>query len=143
MAHFAKLDENNVVLETLVVSNRDIFDEDGNESEQKGIDFLQSLTGHSNWKQTSFNTKNGRYYLPDGTLAPEEQQNKAFRGNYAVVGSTYDPNLDVFFPPKLEHETVWIKDTVNFCWKAPVECPDPTRYAWDIENRQWILCETE
>jgi hypothetical protein len=139
MAHFAKLDENNIVLETVVVDNQDILDESGNESEQKGIDFLQSLTGYSNWKKTSFNTTFGRYFLPDGSEAPENMQDKAFRGNFAKKGSLYDSDLDAFFPPKEEHQTIWIKDEINFRWKAPIECPNPTRYAWDIENNQWTL----
>jgi hypothetical protein len=139
MAHFAKLDENNVVLEVLVVANEDILDQDSNESEQAGINFLQSLTGHSNWKKTSYNTKFGKYFLPDGTEAPEEMQDKAFRGNFGSPGAVYDPELDVFFPIKEEHQLNWIKDTVKICWKPPIECPDPTRYWWNVEQSQWVL----
>ena len=54
MAHFAKLDENNNVLEVHVVNN-DVITIDGNESEQAGIEFLTELYGHTLWKQTSYN----------------------------------------------------------------------------------------
>lgn len=77
MAHFAKLDENNIVLEVLVVHNSVLID-NGIEVEQKGIDFLTNITGHANWKQTSYNSN--------------------FRGVYAGIGYLYDPELDIFKP---------------------------------------------
>ncbi len=55
MAHFAKLDDSNVVLQIDVVNNSDTLDGNGDESESVGITFLTNLTGHSNWKQTSYN----------------------------------------------------------------------------------------
>lgn len=79
MAHFAKLDENNLVLAVHVVNNSDTQDENGNESEAVGVAFLQSLHGHPQWKQTSYNGN--------------------FRGCYAGIGYTYDPVNDVFVPP--------------------------------------------
>jgi hypothetical protein len=54
MAHFAELDENNIVLQVLVVNNDELL-VDGVETESKGVDFLESLFGHRNWKQTSYN----------------------------------------------------------------------------------------
>ena len=75
MAHFAQLGENNVVLQVIVISNNDIKDEQGNESEQVGIDFCKSLFGKdTNWVQTSYN--------------------RNFRKNFAGPGHTYDPVLD-------------------------------------------------
>jgi hypothetical protein len=53
MAHFAKLDENNVVLAVHVVNN-DVIVVDGVESEQAGIDFLTQIHGHTNWKLRNF-----------------------------------------------------------------------------------------
>lgn len=77
MAHFAKLDDNNNVLEVNVVSN-DVLDP--NNEEQSGIKFLTTWSGgYTNWKQTSYN----------GT----------FRYNYAGIGYTYDPIDDAFIPP--------------------------------------------
>lgn len=77
MAHFARLDENNVVIEVIVVSNDDILDEYGNESEEKGINFCQMITGENTiWKQTSYNGN--------------------FRGILAGIGMVYDAKQDIF-----------------------------------------------
>jgi hypothetical protein len=79
MAHFAKLDENNVVITVVVVNNSELL-VDGVESEAKGVEFLTGLFGDSNWKQTSFNA--------------------TIRKNSAGIGYVYDPDRDVFIPPK-------------------------------------------
>jgi hypothetical protein len=77
MAHFAKLDENNTVLEVIVVGNDKLLDENGHESEQKGIDFCKSLFGSETiWIQTSYNHN--------------------FRRRFAAVGSYYIPENDIF-----------------------------------------------
>lgn len=75
MAHFAEIDQDGRVLRVIVVANKDTSDEDGNEVEQIGKDFCNSLLG-GNWIQTSYNAN--------------------FRGKYAGIGDTYDPVLDVF-----------------------------------------------
>jgi hypothetical protein len=75
MAHFAKLDENNVVLQVIVVHNNELLDADGVEQEALGQAFCTNLLG-GNWKQTSYN----------GNI----------RKNYAGVGFTYNPALDEF-----------------------------------------------
>lgn len=80
MAHFAKLDENSIVLSVHSVENNVLLD-DGIEIEQKGIDFLSVLHNHNSWKQTSYN---GR-----------------FRKNYAGIGYVYDIDKDAFIPPKM------------------------------------------
>lgn len=77
MAHFAKLDENNKVIQVIVVSNNDILDENGEENEEIGIEFCRMLTGkETNWKQTSYNNN--------------------FRGRYAGIGMYYDEINDEF-----------------------------------------------
>ena len=74
MAHFAKLDDNNVVLQVIVVNNDDIKDNNGIESEAIGIGFCQKLYGaDTNWKQTSYNMN--------------------FRGKFAGIGMTYMTNV--------------------------------------------------
>ena len=74
MAHFAKLDANNVVEQVIVVSNDDTADSSGVETESIGVAFCQKLLGAStNWKQTSYNSN--------------------FRGNYAGIGYTYMSNV--------------------------------------------------
>jgi len=99
MAHFAKLDDNNVVLEVNALSNhelvtsKDTVDENGNvvvslvESEDKGIAFLTAWSGgHTNWKQTSYNA--------------------TFRGKFAGIGDTYDPVTNMFIAPVVVQQEV-------------------------------------
>jgi hypothetical protein len=116
MAHFAKLDENNVVIDVNVVNNNELLDENGIESEQKGIDFLTSWSGgYSNWKQTSYN----------GNM----------RKNYAGLGYTYQADIDAFVPPKLFASWV-LNDKAQ--WEAPVVMPnDGKMYLWNEQNQQW------
>ena len=79
MAHFAKLDDNNIT-QVIVVNNEVITDENGIEQEQLGIDFCKSLYGEdTNWIQTSYNAN--------------------FRGKFAGIGDTYDEVHDVFVSP--------------------------------------------
>ena len=74
MAHFAKLDANGIVEQVIVVSNDDLQDNTGTETESIGVSFCQKLMGAStNWKQTSYNDK--------------------IRGNYAGIGYTYMTNV--------------------------------------------------
>lgn len=115
MAHFAELDKNNKVLRVIVINNSDILDEDGNESEQIGIDFCKNLFG-GNWIQTSYNN--------------------SFRFNFAGIDYTYDQEKDAFIPPKTFDS--WILDESNFKWKAPISHPsDNKTYSWDEENKSW------
>ena len=55
MAHFAKIDSNNMVTEIVVISNDVIKDESGKEVEQLGINFMKELYGEGTYKQTSYN----------------------------------------------------------------------------------------
>jgi hypothetical protein len=105
MAHFAKLDENNVV--TFVVVGRQ--EDDGKENE------LNARTGDV-YKQTSFNTRGGVHYDPE-TGEPSADQSKAFRGNYAGIGFTYDEALDAFIPPKPSEDATL--DETTFTWIVP------------------------
>ena len=134
MAHFAKLDENNVVIGIDVVGNADC-QLNGVEDEATGIAFLTNLTGYSNWKQTSYNTHEGKYYNSDGSLA--DDQTKAFRGNYAGIGSIYDEINDIFIHPKPYPS--WTLNTSTAMWEAPVPRPeDDLKYVWDEDNQQWV-----
>jgi predicted nucleotidyltransferase len=93
MAHFAKLDDSNVVLEVHVVNN-DVLTED---EEASGIAFLTEWSGgYSNWKQTSYN----------GSI----------RKNYAGIGFLYDPIRDAFIPPK-PTEGNWILNKETCLWE--------------------------
>jgi hypothetical protein len=118
MAHFAKLDENNNVVNVVSVSN-DILIVNGVESEQAGIDFLTELYGYSLWKQTSYN--------------------KNFRKNYAGVGYKYDPDFDAFIPPQLYPS--WKLDYTTYQWVPPVTMPEITEeytWKWSEINKEWI-----
>jgi hypothetical protein len=85
MAHFAELDQNNIVTRVLVVNNDDITDSNGQEQESLGITLLQSLLGaEATWVQTSYNAN--------------------FRGKYAGIGDTYDLVADEFVAPEPDPE---------------------------------------
>jgi|TARA_R110000803_G_scaffold63584_1_gene124287 hypothetical protein len=126
MAHFAKLDNNNIV--TLVVTvNNDIATD-----EAAGISFLKTLYKESNsiWKQTSYNTIDGIHKL-GGT---------PFRKNYAGIGYTYDEARNAFIPTKLYPSWTLNEDTCR--WTAPIVKPDDgKRYNWNEDNQSWDLSE--
>jgi hypothetical protein len=119
MAHFAKLNSDNVVVHVSVVDNWNVTDGNGDEQESVGVAYLESLYGVESgitWKQTSYN----------GNM----------RKNYAGIGFTYDENLDAFIPPK--PFASWILNEVTCQWKAPVPMPtDGNRYAWDEATLSW------
>lgn len=96
MAHFAELDSNNVVLRVIVLDNFVMKNNEDVYIEQLGIDFLQNLFGvETVWKQTSYNTRAGIYYI-SGTNEPATDQSQAFRKNYAGIGYVYDATRDAF-----------------------------------------------
>ena len=116
MAHFAELDENNVVLRVIVVANKDTADANGNEVESIGVAFCQRLLG-GNWKQTSYN----------GNI----------RKNYAGIGYTYDAGIDAFVPPKPYPS--WVLNSNTAQWEAPVPMPqDGKMYSWDEATQSWV-----
>jgi len=116
MAHFAELDNNNVVLRVIVVSNNELLDESGQESEAKGIAFCQSLFG-GEWKQTSYNAN--------------------LRKNYAGIGYSYNADLDAFIPP--QPYPSWLLNQTTATWEAPVPMPtDGKVYTWDEATTSWV-----
>jgi hypothetical protein len=128
MAHFAKLDENNIV--TFVTVGRQ--EDDGKEQE------LFERTGDV-YKQTSYNTRGGVHYDPE-TGEPSEDQSKALRKNYAGIGFTYDEERDAFIPPKPFES--WVLDEDTCLWEAPVPYPtDGEMYTWDEDSGDWVLVE--
>tara|TARA_Y100000004_G_scaffold123108_1_gene138393 strand:+ start:1094 stop:1474 length:381 start_codon:yes stop_codon:yes gene_type:complete len=122
MAHFAKLDENNIVTQVIVVSNEIATSEDA------GVTFINNLYKTSDtWKQTSYNTVKNTHSL-GGT---------PFRKNYACIGYTYDASKDAFIPPKPFNS--WVLDETTCWWEAPVAYPsDGKEYDWDEDNTQWV-----
>ena len=119
MAHFAKLDENNIV--TFVTVGRQ--EDDGKEAE------LCARTGDV-YKQTSYNTHGGVHALGGTPL----------RKNYAGIGYTYDPVRDAFVPPR--PYASWVLNETTCLWDAPVAYPDDgKRYSWDEATTSWVEVE--
>lgn len=116
MAHFAELNENNVVLRVVVINNFVITDAEGNESERMGIKFCEELfTGK--WIQTSYN--------------------KNFRKNFAVPGGVYDVSRDAFINPQPFDN--WVLNQNTLAWEPPIPYPmDGKEYWWDQDTTSWI-----
>ena len=126
MASFAKIGADNVVKQVVAVNNDVITDNDGNEQEQLGVDFLNNLYGSADvWKQTSYNTHGGVHRL-GGT---------PFRKNHAGVGMTYDESRDAFITPK--PFTSWVLNEDTCQWEAPIEKPLDKPCMWNEENQSW------
>ena len=103
MAHFAKIDNDNIVLQVLTLDNASLLNDSKVETESVGQAYLET---HNNWPanlwiQTSYNTV-GNEHLLGGT---------PFRGNYASIGYTWDSTNQIFWPPK--PYTSWVKNTTR------------------------------
>lgn len=115
MAHFAQLNEQNIVTQVIVVANEELL-ENGIEREQKGIDFCKSLFG-GNWIQTSYNSK--------------------IRKNYAGIGYRYDSTKDAFISP--QPYPSWLLEEETCQWIPPIAQPaDGKFYVWDESITNWI-----
>ena len=123
MAHFAKLNSDNIVLTIEVVSD------DIATTEQAGVNFLNNLYGTSDvWKQTSYNTRGGVHQLGE----------TPFRKNYAGIGYEYNQTRDAFISPKPFNS--WILNEETCLWEAPVAKPDDNKeYEWNEDNQTWDL----
>lgn len=133
MAHFAQLNENNVVTQVIVVSNEDTSDVNGNEVEEIGVAFCKKLLGaNTHWKQTSYNNN--------------------FRVRYARIGYIFLEELNAFVPPKPFESWVLNNNTVD--WESPIgsapklteeEIASKSFYRWDEDAYQadnttgWVL----
>lgn len=117
MAHFAKLDTDNIVTEIVVIENAVIRDHLGDEQESIGISFIRNLYDEPNavWKQCSYNHN--------------------IRGHYPDIGWTYDEDDDQFYPPKPYDSWVWNND--RYCWDSPIGDPTDERVTWNEETGDW------
>ena len=120
MAHFAELDQNNVVTRVIVVNDNCLKDENGIENEELGSANLESIYG-GKWIQTSYNNN--------------------IRVHYAAIGFSYNQELDAFIPPK-PHPS-WVLNETTVTWEAPVpeptDAPEGSYYKWNEENQSWEL----
>jgi hypothetical protein len=109
MAHFAEIDNQNLVTRVLVVSNN---------HEARGQEFLANDLGlGGRWIQTSYNGN--------------------FRKNFAGIGFTFDEQRDAFIPPKPFQK--WILNEETCQWESPIPYPnDGLNYYWDDEIGQWV-----
>lgn len=113
MAHFAEIDQNNIVLRVVVVANSDTSDQHGNEVESVGQKFCNRLLG-GNWVQTSYNAN--------------------FRKHYAGIGFTFDAERNAFIPPK--PFSSWTLDEETCNWTPPAPKPTGDWY-WDELTTSW------
>lgn len=131
MAHYAFLDDNNVVTEVIVGKTEG---EDGVDWEIWYGDFRGQVC-----RRTSYNTRGGIHYTPN-TNIPSQDQSKAFRKNYAGIGYTYDATLDAFIPPKPYPS--WILNTDKCIWDSPIPRPDDGKpYIWNEATQSWDLVD--
>jgi hypothetical protein len=119
MAHFAEIDQNNIVQRVLVVDK----------------EFIDSgaLGNPQRWIQTSFNTHKG-VHSEGGT---------PLRKNFASVGYRYDPIRDAFIAPKPYPS--WAFDETTYTWVPPVPYPDGVGigfFAWDEITQNWVRPST-
>ena len=134
MAHYAFLDDNNIVTEVIV----------GKEENENNIDWEQHYGNFrgKTCKRTSYNTINGVHVL-GGT---------PFRINYAGIGHTYNETLDGFIEPKPFPS--WILDEEKGKWNPPVAYPETytqnlidtetgnsrsDEYVWNEKTQSWTL----
>lgn len=119
MAHFAELDENNVVLRVIVVSDANTSDINGVESEEIGIGYCKKILGsNTRWKQTSYNNN--------------------IRFRYAAIGFIYNEQLDAFIREKPYPS--WILNETIADWEAPIPMPnDGNHYIWNESTQSWDL----
>lgn len=118
MAHFAEIDDNNVVTRVIVVSNDDCAGGEYPASDSVGAAFCNNLLGGT-WKQTSYNNN--------------------FRKRYAGIGYTFDAELDAFITPKPYPS--WTLNTETADWEAPVPKPEGHAWTWNEENQTWDAVE--
>jgi hypothetical protein len=124
MAHFAELDQDNKVINVVYLESNSILDENGQESEEIGIQFLKKNLGNEKiWIKTSINNN--------------------IRGYFAVIDGYYLSDTDQFTSRKEFNS--WILNSDNYTWNAPTPIPgNPSEgfyYAWDESSLQWKLEE--
>lgn len=114
MAHFAQINESNVVTQVIVVSNDDCGGGNYPESDPIGAAFCHNLLGGT-WKQTSYNGN--------------------FRKRYAGIGYTFREDIDAFVAPQPYESWNFNEEIAD--WQAPVAQPTEGTWVWDETNQEW------
>ncbi len=121
MAHYARINSENVVTYVTPIPNEMITDETGTEHEERAFEHLYKTIPDSvndRWVQTSYNNN--------------------FRKRFAFPGYTYNETLDAFIPPK-PYES-WVLNEIEADWEAPIPKPDDENYyIWNEETLSWEL----
>jgi hypothetical protein len=126
MAHYAFLDQDQIVTEVIVGVNEHELIE-GKDPETWYGQFRGQVC-----KRTSYNTKGG-VHIQGGT---------PFRKNYAGIGFIYDESRDAFIPPKPFES--WTLNEATCLWDAPVPYPnDGNDYQWDESAGDWFPINEE
>ena len=138
MARFAKIDENNTVIEVVVIDDWNCAGSNGQDNEEVGNTFLKNLYGqNTNWKKTSINTIGGVHYDVN-TGQPSADQTKAYRKNCANPGMIYDSGRDAFLWP--QPFPSWTLNETTCQWEPPI--PNTHSLAtWNEENQSWDIPE--
>lgn len=126
MAHFAQIDDNNIVVQVIVADQEFI---DGG-----------TLGDPTRWIQTSYNTRGGIYYYSNSDI-PSDDQTKALRKNFAGVGYFYDKEKDAFIPPRKDFiPNSWILGEFSCIWEPPIPRPEDGKfYVWVEEQLAWVI----
>ncbi len=118
MAHFAQIDENNIVVNVTVIPD---------DQEHRGQEFIAEIGLEGTWIKTSYNTYRDKHHFGGTPL----------RKNYAGVGYTYDESRDAFIGPKPYPSWVFNEDVCG--WDPPVPFPEDTPHVhWDEETTSWV-----
>lgn len=118
MAHFAQIDDNNIVQQVIVVADADCAGGQLPTSEPAGQAFIASLGLEGTWVQTSYNNN--------------------FRRRYATIGGSYNRERELFIDP--QPYPSWTLD-YNFEWQPPVPMPatqENVAWVWNEEILYWV-----
>lgn len=131
MAHFARVDDSNIVTQVIVIPDQ---------YENDGKSFINNILGiDGNWVQTSYTSREGTRRDPDTNDVIDE--NDHFRYNFASPGYTWDENFGTdgaFIPPRPEGMNSWVISPLTASWIPPVDPPVEGMWQWDESTTSWI-----
>ena len=123
MAHYAKINENNIVEEVIVVSDNQL----------NPNKWLSELLGGT-WVQTSYNSRDGIHYSSNSNTPSGKPH---LRCNYAGIGFIYDPEIDVFYNPEAPFPS-WVLNKTTYIWESTIPKPTDGPSWWNEDTKEWI-----